>query len=208
MYKLAAFEQWRGVIKAFRFYWNAYGGLGAFFSSPYCHIALVITVITKNYWLSNCWFDQALSIVPSLLGFTLAAYTIILTIGNDQFRRILASIFYPENSSPPKTEKTDSPSVLMVNSTVFFHVLFIQMITTVSSVLCKEYRLSTHIVDQVKGPFPVAWWSITMHGIAYFFYILSLLLILAACVCVFRLSQSIDDFLRFEAEKDELEKRH
>lgn len=80
---------WKHQADLFRSYWRIYGGKKAIVTSPYAQIGFVVTVI---YGLSGkaCRASElALSILPSLLGFTIGGMAIVLAVSStDIFRRL------------------------------------------------------------------------------------------------------------------------
>lgn len=74
----------------FRSYWANYGGTKAVFSSPYFWAACSLTLITYRWWSSHNWWERVLAIEPSLLGFSLGGYVLLLAVGSERFMELLA----------------------------------------------------------------------------------------------------------------------
>ena len=89
-----------GVIKIFLRYWRTYGEAYAMLSSAYFHAALLLLAITSHYWLTECWWEQSISILPNLLGFSLAGFAMFLGFGDEKFRALLAEKDEEEVVSP------------------------------------------------------------------------------------------------------------
>jgi hypothetical protein len=75
-------KQYKALYDIIYVYWRLYGGAPALFLSPYFHIAVFIAVLCGPlWWNSNDWASLALGSVPNLLGFSVGAFAIILSIG-------------------------------------------------------------------------------------------------------------------------------
>ena len=79
---MKAFAQYKGAFKIFRKYWSLYGGTKAILTSPYFHVSLLLAVICSPY---PKWQESTLTIVPSILGFSLGGYAILLAFSNEKF---------------------------------------------------------------------------------------------------------------------------
>ena len=70
-------ELYGGVGDLIQRYWKAYGGFKALLLSPYLHVSFAIALILFPLWTGNPWWDFPLAILPNILGFTLAGFTIL-----------------------------------------------------------------------------------------------------------------------------------
>ena len=82
----------KGVFKSFFLYWRGYGGIIALLSSLYVWLSLVITLIIA---INNCdqqnlweWYENVINIIPSILGFALGGYAILVGFGDEKFLSI------------------------------------------------------------------------------------------------------------------------
>ncbi len=66
--------------------------MSALFRSVYVWIALLITAAAWRSSLNESWVDHSLSILPSIIGFSIAAVAIITVIGDDGFRRRMSQV--------------------------------------------------------------------------------------------------------------------
>jgi hypothetical protein len=71
-------------------YYRAYGGFLEFLKSPYLYVSLILTFALYPHWASAEWWEDVLSIMPNLLGFSLGGYAMFLAIGDEKFRGFLA----------------------------------------------------------------------------------------------------------------------
>lgn len=166
---------YKGVFDIFGRYWGAYGGWRALFSSPYFHFAVVVLIPTAPFWLWSPWFDQVISVVPSLLGFSLGGFAMFLSFGDERFKALIAS----------KGAKT-SVSMYMSICSAFVHFIIVQIFSLVFAVAFKALAFDL--------PASYCFANYLVYG-GYFFSLIGYLLFLysitsmaAATMAVFRLS--------------------
>jgi len=76
-------KQYKTLYEILYVYWKLYGGASALFLSPYFHIAVAIGAICYPlWWRSADWAAMALGSIPNLLGFSVGAFAIILSMGH------------------------------------------------------------------------------------------------------------------------------
>ena len=61
-------------------YWKAYGGIRAIITSRWLFLSLLLTLILYPKWCFDDWTSLSLSILPSLLGFSIGAMAVIFTL--------------------------------------------------------------------------------------------------------------------------------
>ena len=72
-------------------YTSGYGGFSKIFSSFYFVLAIVLAILMCDEWINSCeWIDNIKNIIPSILGFSLAAYTLLSTFGENDFRKFIS----------------------------------------------------------------------------------------------------------------------
>ncbi|CPR67045.1 Uncharacterised protein [Salmonella enterica subsp. enterica serovar Bovismorbificans] len=71
-------------------YWKIYGGAGAVFKSRYFWCAFLMTVILYPSWSHQGWWNDILSLMPNLLGFSLGGFAMWIAIGDEAFKKIKA----------------------------------------------------------------------------------------------------------------------
>lgn len=113
-------KQYLALRQAFEDYAKEYGGARALAGSPYFHVAVVVTLLSWPLWVSGGAPALAIAVVPGLLGFSIAAFTLSLGIGSDRFRILLAA----------KIGSSESVVASMANA--FLHFILVQ----VAAILC------------------------------------------------------------------------
>ena len=174
-----------GVKKIFAKYWRNYGGIRALIASPYLHAAVVLTLLMAPLWQQRGWWDTPLSVMPSVLGFSLGGYAIWLAIGDDRFRAII---------SGASSGNSDSP-FMKVNAS-FVHFIFLQFLAIMTALLCMAYAPE-------KGTDPHRLLRLVW-GAGFFVFVYALLSALAATMQIFRVAGWYDDYQtkRRKAEQD------
>ena len=135
----SACRSYRGVAAAFGAYWKDYGGFDALIGSAYFHVAasgsLAITYFASGYE----WWSSAISIVPSMLGFSLAGYAIVMAIGAGEFQELIARAGNRENS------------VMRRMSAAYVHFLVVQALALILAVVADA--LHANALTQIDQAF-------------------------------------------------------
>ncbi len=106
-----------------RSYWKDYGGFSELFSSPFFHFSFAFALLHSFGVIDFNWASIATQSLPTILGFSLAAYTITFTLMGSALHRALSKSI---------DGKTGLPLISMVNAT-FFHVILFQSVSLVYS---------------------------------------------------------------------------
>lgn len=179
-------------IKAFRKsigrYFHNYGGWRAVLNSPLFLAALLITSLSYSDWIEPKWVERSVSIVPSLLGFSLGTYAILFSLMSGRIKNALKYL---------KNER--GISYLMEINSTFFHFIFVQILSILWSFLFStsfvhdffyavtniynysDYLLIIYRYAKLVGSF-----------IGHLLLIYSLMLILGATLAVYRLASIVD----------------
>lgn len=98
-------------------------------SSPYAQAALVLTPLCWGWWSNEGWWDLVIAVSPSLLGFTLGAFGLIMATASDRFGQILSKA--REYGGSP----LDAPLAKLGGAFVVFFVL--QFLSILLAILAK-----------------------------------------------------------------------
>lgn len=85
-------QSYRDLAEVLGRYWIAYGGWREIRTSPYFHVAIAVTLLTYDYWWRGAWFQTSISVLPNLLGFSVAGFAIWIGWGDPAFRRLMVEI--------------------------------------------------------------------------------------------------------------------
>ena len=159
--------QWVGTWDNICHYWTVYGGWKALLYSPYCLLSIALTVLLCPAWTHSegAWSDMAMEILPSVIGFAVGAYTIMLAFGGEQFMTTIAG------------SVDNEPSPFMIANAAFVHFVVVNFIALLFSVFVHVWSMKCPVVNAI--------------GVFLFVYALSLSL--AATFAVLTLARSFDD---------------
>ena len=172
----------------YRNYWKSYGGAGAVISSPYFVFALFVSVACAGLWTGENWWDLPVSVLPNLIGFTLAGYAILLAFGDRRFLQILANA--------QEAGDDGSRSGFMQVSATFMHFLLVQILALLLAIFAKSRPTSTwlwwvfdhsshgNILKIIRFSIAYCGWAI---GFAFFIY--AICLAMAAVAAIFRIAR-------------------
>lgn len=172
-------SDWRVI----RSYWEIYGGFKGLFTSPYFCTAILISIVGYPVWMNKDWWELPLSILPNMLGFSLAGYAIFLAFGNDGFRSFLSKA------------KIGSSSAYVSLTTTFMHFVVLQVISLLLALTAKFLSLT---MVSLPPCFAMAllvaqksWWFL-----CFTLFLYSLTTSLASVVAIFRIVRMFDLFVR------------
>lgn len=130
--------EYSGFAKDLRLYVSEYGGLRKVALSPYTHLAIITTIVCFAKWHGENWTAIPLAVLPALLGFTLAAYALLLGFGDESFRALLALNDLPEEPSQGATKG----NMLMGVAAVFLHFVVIEVVALICAIVGEATPLS------------------------------------------------------------------
>lgn len=119
--------QWRNAQSNLLRYWRGYGGISSLVRSPYLGLSLIAGGICWAFAPGDLdWFEAALAILPSMLGFSIAGFAILLVFSSDRFLRIIA-------------EGGRDDSLYMKAGVTFVHFIFVQCLAIFLSIFGKVF---------------------------------------------------------------------
>ena len=169
-------------------YWKAYGGWQALWSSIYLKLAILITFLCSQAWISSSWMEDAITALPSLLGFALGGYAVWLSIGDERLKKILYA-----------NKDASKPTAYMRVNAAFVHFIFLQIIC-----LLYLYLLKFNSASMILKYFEEGWVFIngfyfakdlvvnSLNAFGFFLFIYSILSMLAAVFAIFRIARWTD----------------
>lgn len=161
-----------------------YGGWRALLKSRYLHISALITIILYPTWSHVGWWDDVLSLMPNLLGFSLGGFAMWIAIGDDKFRALI---------SGAKGNKT---SPYMEVNAAFVHFIFLQILSILIGLIAKSY--SSIVVREMESIKSSDFIYIVIikgvSGLGYLIFIYAVLSALAAVFAIFRVSKWYDQY--------------
>lgn len=172
-------------------YWRAYGGLRALLASPYFHCSLVFSALCFPLWSRNGWWDLATDVLPTMMGFSLAAYAMLLSFGDEKFQRLMS-----------RAQVNDTNTFTELSAT-FVHFVIVQTIGFLLAIMAKAwyvpipqwFRNFLSANAQIEVLLDVT--GLVFWNLGGFFLVYAVATGLAATMRIFRLS---DTFARFQAK--------
>lgn len=126
------------VIKKIKKYFDIYGGFYAVFTSIYFWSAFIFNIFMINSWTSLCWIQNVKSIIPSIVGFSLGAYAILVGFGTDHFQKFISlKDQVKKETLKDKKEIFKIANTMYIHiNTTFIHYILVQMLSLLLAVLC------------------------------------------------------------------------
>lgn len=119
------------MASAYKTYWDAYGGISALLNSRYFQLSGIFMVFVPQMWGAKgadgkfAWTETALSVVPSMLGFSLGAMAILLAIGPSTFLKL--------------AQNGGRNSFYMAAIAAFFHFMLVQIACIFLAIVVKAW---------------------------------------------------------------------
>lgn len=155
-------------LSSFNTYWVNYGGIKALLYSLYLWLSIILALLVSciNYFFYRLdmwdWTEGVYAVVPSILGFSLGGYAILVGFGGEKFLKILM-----------EKDSDDEISTYMSANASFLHFIFVQFICIVYTSIAKALQINSIIM-------------IYFFGVLIFFY--SLFTIIATAFAILNLS--------------------
>lgn len=167
-------------------YWKAYGGFKALFSSAYLYFAIVLSILMAPAWLNNPWHELVLSIMPSVLGFSLGGYALLIAVGDESFRALISG-----------EDEDGEPSPYMEVNAAFVHFILMQILSLIFGLFANAYYFKLEespVLYQYISElnFPIGAIILIGNFIGYTTFIYALLLAVAATLAILRMSSWYD----------------
>ncbi len=172
--------------------YRRYGGIKAIVKSSYFWVSFILAALSYQSISNYEWADKALSVMPSLTGFTIAAFAIIFAILEpEMLRKLMAT-------------DGDGRSPIAEIATSIGHTVSVQvsaMIIAISSKLIDLTAVTEAVADWTcsKGYSPIIflcamdWLALFFSGFGLFFTYYGVILVLAAILSIVRMQLIVAD---------------
>jgi len=166
-------------------YFRAYGGWGAVFGSPLFVFSVLVTALSYSRWLKGHWASGSVSLLPSLLGFSLGTYAILFSLITARVKGAMRAI---------KDDRRVS-ALEQVNAT-FFHFIFVQVLALLWALASQGTALSD-LAQWLSPRWPPAFtvFEVARIGgaaIGFLLLIYSVTLMIGAALAIYRLALIVD----------------
>lgn len=143
-----------GLITTIRLVYKNYGGIRGALRSSYFYLSLATSVACWRFTTSDEWAEKALDILPTLAGFTIAAYAVIFSVLDEKSRKTLGS--------PEPLLGGRSPLLMLISS--ISHGIIVQVMAIISALIflskpfptpigCEKFALTVNISTGFAGLF-------------------------------------------------------
>lgn len=106
-----------GFLENLRLVYHSYGGWKSFIRSGYTWLAIGVTALTWPKAVDGEWANSALQVLPTLAGFSIAAYAVYFSVLSEEDREALLP--------PEPTMGGRSPFLILVSG--ISHAVFMQV---------------------------------------------------------------------------------
>ncbi|MFT4055986.1 MAG: hypothetical protein QM681_15895 [Novosphingobium sp.] len=174
---------YKAIFRIIRIYWSEYGGWKSLLLSPFWHFSIFAMILFHFGLIDLDWRALSISSLPTILGFSLAAYTITFSLMGSALHRALCATIDNERGIP---------LINIVNST-FFHVVLVQAIALIFSIASKGtglYKVLRYF--DVSTPSLKIIMSISetiSNDFGFVFTIYSLVLLFSVAIAMYRLGR-------------------
>ena len=128
-----------GPRKSLSLYWIAYGGKEKLLNSLYLWIAIILGILISLFRDSEWeWQNDVLTIIPSILGFTLGGYAILVGFGDTNFFNIICG----------KKENEKASLYMRVNSS-FLHFIIVQFLSLFYTIIMRALKPEFFILNTI-----------------------------------------------------------
>ncbi|MDD2270978.1 MAG: hypothetical protein PHP95_08645 [Desulfuromonadaceae bacterium] len=169
-----------GVRKIFSVYWSAYGGWKALFSSFYLHISFVLLIVLYPLWSKDGWWDTVITIMPNMIGFSLAGLSIWLATGDEKLKSTISG-------THPASSGKHSPYIKTNAS--FVHFILVQVSALLAAIIAKAYYIVPFSIF-AKYDYPclilIGW------GAGFLLFLYAIATAVAVTMSIFRVSTWYD----------------
>lgn len=162
-----------GFVSNLKILYKNYGGMKSLLSSSYFYIAVLFTSICWRLAVEDRWSALALSILPTLIGFSIAAFAIFFAIMDDRAREALRA---PEPSLGDR-----SPLLIVASSAV--HAIIVQIVGLLFSIAFSAKPIPAPVCMIEQSIFV----NIALSCVGLFLLSYGIILIVASVLSIFRI---------------------
>jgi hypothetical protein len=162
-----------GLLRNLYLVYESYGSWRSFITSGYTWTSIVFTCLAWRKATEGNWVETALAVLPTLAGFSIAAYAVYFSVLSENERRAL--------QAPDKALGGRSP--LLVLASTVSHAVFVQVVAILLAIVFQSKPLPTFEGFEL-------WAKVTNNSISFvglFLTIYGITLILAAVFSIFRI---------------------
>lgn len=162
-----------GLRSNLKLLYESYGGLRSLLRSEYVYLAAVVTALCWRWIAAGEWVPFAQAALPTLAGFSIAAYAVFFAVLDDRARLALRA---------PAAELGNRSPILILASAVS-HTVVVQIVALLVSLVFKSKPFPImdgweRYAEVVNGIFSFVGGFMTIYGV---------ILVLASVLSIFRI---------------------
>jgi len=184
-----------GVRRIFSVYWSAYGGWKALFGSFYLFASVLLLIILFPFWSKDGWWDTVITIMPNMIGFSLAGLSIWLATGDEKLKSTISG-------NHPASSGKYSPYIKTNAS--FVHFILLQVFALLAAISAKAYYIEPFgVFKHYDYPYLIliGW------GLGFLIFLYAMTTAVAVTMSIFRVSTWYDSHQSKLREKARLQKK-
>lgn len=170
-------RKYKDVFKVIGRYWKSYGGYDALIMSPYLHVSIILGTFLFPYKFlaGKEWWNFPIGTLPSILGFSIAGYAVLLAVGDDSFKKLMAD--------KDDNQDENNPSAYLSFGVTFLHFMFIQILAILLAIGASTKEIIPSQDSNLLWNCFSYFWGI--FGFSMFFY--AILSAIASILAIYRL---------------------
>ncbi len=162
-----------GLRQSLGILYRSYGGFKSLAVSEYFWLAVILTALSWRIGVNEEWTDIARSVLPTLAGFSIAAYALFFAVLDERAREALRA---------PSAE-LDNRSPLLILASSISHAVFVQVTALIIAIVfpTKPFPVLNCFIDAAS------WANYVVSFLGLFLMVYGVVLILAAVLSIFRI---------------------
>ena len=162
-----------GFRESLAILYRSYGGFRSLVVSEYFWLSILLPVLSWRLGVDEKWTDVARSILPTLAGFSVAAYALFFAVLDERARQALRA--------PAPELRNRSPLLILASS--ISHAVFVQVVALIIGVVFPAKPFPT---PECWAALAV-WLNFIISFAGLFLMLYGIVLLLAAVLSIFRI---------------------
>lgn len=184
----------------FKTYWNYYGGFKELIKSGYFYLSFFINLLCFNTWTVAGWWNDVLTIIPGMLGFTLGGLSVLMAFSNSNFQSILVKVTSKRGITLWQGMPATFTHYIIVQVTALLLALVLKSLDSIE--IHNQLIISFIIDDNGKIVCWLTYLNYFFWFIGYLTFIYGIILCVGAILSVFQYSIWYSEFLIVESKSN------
>lgn len=162
-----------GLFENLKLVYRSYGGFSSLVRSGYLWVAIIATFLAWRTAFDEQWVNLAIPVLPTLAGFSIAAYAVFFSVLSEGERAKLQK----------PNEKLNGRAPLLILASSVSHAVFIQITALLTAIIFSAKPFPTPSGFSLQARYIN--YSISLFGL--FLTLYGIVLILASVLSIFRI---------------------